>query len=129
MAAIAVSERRITGKSKAGGSVVRYYGTGTANQADTLTSTAVASGKRQKISYITCAYSAAATQAGVAISVDSQLGADYDATLTTGTANARYTVYLPNADLWLDEGDAVLVSAPAGGAGVTAAIVIAVEEF
>lgn len=129
MAAIAVSERRVTGLTRAGGQVVRYYGTGTANQADTLTSTAIASGKRQKLSYVTCAYSAAPTQAGVAISIDSQLGAGYDATLTTGTANARYTVYLPNADLWLDEGDALLVSAPAGGSGITATIVIAVEEF
>lgn len=129
MAAITVSTDRGSKVSRAGGQTVRYYGTGAANQADTLTSTVVASGKRQKLSYVTCKYSAAPTQAGVAISIDSSLGAAYDTTLTTGTANAQSTVYLPNADLWLDEGDAILVSAPAGGGVITAAIVIAVEEF
>jgi hypothetical protein len=128
MAAITVNTRRVTGQTKAGGTLVRYYGTGTSNQADTLTSTAVASGKRQKLSYVTCMYSGSPTQAGVAISIDSQLGAGYDTTLTTGSANAQATVYLPSADLWLDEGDAVVVAAPAGGS-VTAAIVICMEEF
>lgn len=129
MAAIAVTTRRVGGKSRAGGQIVRYYGTGTANQGDTLTSTVVASGKRQKLSYVTCAYSAAPTQTGVTISIDSQLGAGYDSTLVTGTANDRYTNHLPNADLWLDEGDAIIVSAPAAGGVITAAIVICVEEF
>lgn len=126
MAAITVSSER--GKSnRAGGAGIRYYGTGTSNQADTLTSTVVAEHHRQRLSYVTCAYSGSPTQAGVTVSVDSGLGSGYDVLLTTGTANARYTVYIPDSDLWLMPGDAIVVAAPAGGS-VTAAITIVVDE-
>lgn len=125
MAAITATEVR--GAHKDGVSVVRYHGTGTSNQADTLSSTAVPKHKTQRLSYISCVYSGAATQAGVTVTVDSGISSGYDALLTTGSANAQTTVYIPDGDVILLPGDAIIVAAPAGGA-VTAAITITLEE-
>lgn len=126
MAAITIATER--GKSsRVGGAGIRYYGTGASNSADTLTTTAVAEHHRQRLSYVTCVYSGAATQAGVTVTIDNGLGAGYDTLLTTGAANARTTVYVPDSDLWLMPGDAIVVATPAGGS-VTAAITVVVEE-
>ena len=124
MAAITVSEKL---SARKGGLIHTYYGTGTSNQADTLTSTAVPEHKSQRLAYVTCVYSAAATQAGVTVTLDSGLGSTYDALLTTGTANAQTTTYIPDGDVMLLSGDAIVVAAPAGGA-VTAAIAIVTVE-
>lgn len=115
--------------SHAGIQLRRFSGTGTANQADTLTSTAVGDRRSQRLKYVTVTYSAAPTQTGVTIELDSGLGAGFDATLATGTADAQDTVYIPDhAEFALLDGDAIRVSAPAGGAGITAAIAIVLED-
>lgn len=128
MAAIAVSKER--GKAhRTAGSGIRFYGTGAAASSDTLTTTAVAEHHRQRISYVSCVYSGAPTQAGVTVTIDSGLGAAYDTLLATGTANATTTVYAPDGDIWLMPGDAVLVTSPSGGGALTAAITVVVEEI
>jgi hypothetical protein len=103
----------------------RTYGTGGAASSDTLTTPTAG---RRKLKYVMCAYSGAPTQAGVTVTIDSGLGAGYDCVLTTGSANARYTVYVPAEDVvWLMDGDAIVVAAPSGGGALTAAIVIVTE--
>lgn len=100
-------------------------GTSSANQADTLTSPTTGF---RKLKYVTCSYSGAPTQAGVTISLKSGLGAGYDCVLTTGAANTRYNPYVPADEvIYLLEGDAIQVAAPAGGGLLTAAIVIVTE--
>lgn len=113
---------------RGGGALVTYYGTGAANSADTLTTTAVGAHKSQRLAYVTCAYSNTPTQAGVTVTLDSGLGAGFDTLFTTGSANARYTVYLPDGDIYLKPGDALAIAAPAGGSGLTASITVVVEE-
>lgn len=78
-----------------------------------------------KVSYVAVKYSAAPTQAGVTIELDSGAGVAYDTTLSTGSANAQNTVYFPTGDdLILANGDAIRVTAPAGGGVITSAISI-----
>ena len=107
----------------------RFYGTGTANQADTLTSTVVASHRRQRLVQVTAVYSGAPTQTGVIITIDSGISAAHDVTLHTGSADVRYTIYTPDEDIFLMPGDAILINLPAAGGVVTASATILVEEF
>lgn len=100
----------------------RYAETGAANTALTVTAPSL----NCRVLYAITAYSATPVQAGVDHKIDSGAGAGYDATLNTGTANARYTVYTPT-ELRLASDDAFLVTAPAGGAAVTASVLIVVE--
>ena len=125
MAAITPTRK---GAIKAGGIVHRFSGTSTANQADTLTSPACPERTAQKLLFVTCTYSAAPTQAGVTIELDSGAGAGFDATLSTGSANTQDTVYIPDHEVWIVPGDAIRVSAPAGGAGITANIAIYLDQ-
>lgn len=105
---------------------LRASGTGTANQTDTLTTPSQTF--NQKLSYVTVSYSAAPTQTGVLIEIDSGLGAGYDTTLFTGTANAQDTYYVPDHDsMVLFPNDAIRVTAPQAGGVITAAIVIVTE--
>jgi hypothetical protein len=96
---------------------------------NTALTVSVAPGFPFKFLYATVAYSAAATQAGVTTTLNSGISSAYDSTLNTGTANARYTNYIPDGDVRLGEDDAIDVTAPAGGAGVTAAIAVYVERL
>lgn len=126
MAAITVAS---VSAPKPGGSVFEYYGTGTANQTDTLTSTPVGGGYAEKLLWVSVKYSAAPTQTGVTIAIDSGLGAAYDTTITTGSANIQSTFFFPDhGEVWLGKGDAIVVTAPAAGGVITAAIVICTER-
>lgn len=127
MAAIDPTTKRYK-TNRAGETLVVFYGTSASNQADTLTTPAVGKNKQQRVLYTTCAYSGSPTQAGVTTAIDSGLGSGYDATVNTGSANLKYTAYAPTR-LELGFDDALIVSAPAGGSGQTAAIVVAVLEY
>lgn len=105
--------------------IERQIETGSANTALTVTMTNP--GRPFRLVAVTCAYSAAATQAGVVTTLDSGGGAGYDTTLNTGSANARYTVFIPTNDLKLGDDDVIVVDAPAGGVGVTASVAIYIE--
>ena len=108
---------------------LRFYGTGTANQSDTLTSTAVATHRRQRLIAVSVVYSAAPIQTGVLIAIDSALGSGHDVTLLTGSADVRHTYFIPDEEIWLLAGDAVIVTAPAAGGVITASIQIITEEY
>lgn len=107
-------------------SIKRYNGVSAANTAKSV-STDV--GKRLLLQQVTVAYSAAPTQAGTTVVLDSGLGAGYDCTLSTGTANARYTVYKPDTAIIINEDDIITVTAPAGGGVITASIIILTSEL
>lgn len=127
MAAITVTDK----PSRSRGGIVHYfYGTGTSNQADTLTSTAVPEHRSQQLCFITVKYSGSPTYTGTALTVevDSGIGSGYDTTLTSGTDNGQSFSYIPTGEVILGSGDAIRVSAPAGGA-VTAAIVICTKDI
>lgn len=74
--------------------------------------------------FVTVAYSAAPTQGGITVVLDSGIAADHDTTLFTGTANARFSVHAPDAEFHIFSDDIIKVTAPAGGVGITAAIAI-----
>ena len=92
--------------------------------ANTAISVSTPTGLPRKLLFATAKYSAAPTQAGVTTEVDSGAGATYDAVLNTGTANAQTTVYIPGGDVTIASDDAIKVTAPAGGAGITAAVAV-----
>jgi microcompartment protein CcmK/EutM len=104
------------------------YGKG---KADTTYSLSTIKGKKLLIDEVVVSYSGNPTHAGVAIALDSGLGADYDATLLTGSANARHTIYPVDlkTPFILLEDDALLVTAPAGGGVLTATISIIGREL
>lgn len=105
--------------------VYRYSGAGTANTDATLTTTVKHGVKRLVYAYVS--YSGAVTQTGVTVAIDSGLGSGYDITLHTGSANAQFTIYSPDEEVWLMPDDAVAVTALAGGAGDVASIVVVLE--
>lgn len=110
-----------------------YSGTSAANTAQTVSTTV---GKKQKVLKVIVKYSAAPTQTGVDITLDSALGAAFDAILLDGSeqspslANVQTTVWYPDIlnDI-LDAGDQLDVLAPAGGMGITSTIAIYTETY
>jgi len=100
--------------------IERTVGTSAANTAQTVST---ATGARKRVISVHVAYSAAPTQAGVTVTLNSGAGAGYDTLLTTGTANAQYTSYFPQ-DLYILTDDVIDVAAPAGGVGITSSISI-----
>lgn len=116
----------IVGVTPEGKKLVRHWVTGAANAIAALS---VGGHKGRRVLMVTTAYSAAPTQAGVTSTLNSGAGAGYDTLLNTGTANARYSAWFPNANLVLGDDDALDVSAPAGGAGITASIAVYTEEL
>lgn len=126
MAAVTVTtERAIAAPGRA---VIRYSGTGAANTDATLTTTAVAKHHSQRLCYVSVSYNGAVTQTGVTIGIDSALGSAFDLTITTGTANAQFTVYVPSTDIHILPGDAWTVTALAGGSGDIASLQVTTEE-
>lgn len=123
MAAITPTVRRA--QLPDGRTVVQYYGTGASNQADTFTTPSVKAGSQRLLS-VSVSYDGSATFTGTAltIGVDSGISALYDYTLTSGTDNTQFTVYLPTPALHLILGDAIVVAAPAAGAGREASIIV-----
>lgn len=109
------------------GNAFVFYGTGASNTIAALT-TSVMVERSYRVSYASATYSGAATQAGVTFGIDSVLGAGYDSTLTTGSANALNTPYAPSGDIVLIPGDAFVVTAPAGGS-VTCAIIVVLQPI
>lgn len=124
MAAVTPSELRGNRDGKA---IITYYGTGASNTDATLTTTAVVAHKTQRVLWASAVYSGSATQTGVTFTIDSARGSGYDTLLTTGSADARTSVYLPDGEILLQPGDSLAVTALAGGA-VTAAIQVVVEQ-
>ncbi|KKN47226.1 hypothetical protein LCGC14_0665150 [marine sediment metagenome] len=95
--------------------------------ANTLLALSTLVGKNRRFLFATVKYSAAPTQTGVTFEIDSGTGADYDALLNTGSANAQHTVYIPGDKVELQDDDVIKVTAPAAGGAITSAISIITE--
>lgn len=131
MAAITIGTPE-TGNAGNGIQVIRYSGTSAAASADTLTTTAVAKHHTQKLCFVSIHYSASPTYTatGLTVKIDSVLGSTFDLTLATGSVdNAQDYVYLPDPDIRLLPGDAIIVAAPSGGGAITSAIQVTVLEY
>src|SRR5574341_350220 len=103
----------------------RHSDASTANNALTVTVPGL-SGRR--LIQVLVKYSAAPTQTGVTTEMDSGVGAAYDTTLNTGAANAQSTVYNPGGTILVGNDDAIRVTAPAGGIGITSQISVYTED-
>lgn len=101
--------------------LTRTSGASAANTAKTVSTPA---DRQRQLLFVTCKYSAAPTQAGVTTTLNSGAGTAYDAVLNTGSANAQTTVYVPSGTIIVTDDDAIDVTAPAGGVGITSAIAI-----
>lgn len=115
---------------KPGGTVIKWYGTSGANSSDTLTSATVPVGSTRRLLYTLVKYSAGPTQTGVTVEIvaSSTLGTTYDTTIATHTANGQNNYFIPDEETRLLPGEAIRVTAPAGGGGITAAVQIVMEQ-
>ena len=91
------------------------------------TLTVPAANRARQLIYALVKYSAAPTQAGTTNVLTPLAGSVYATTLSTGTANAQSNAYVPGAPLFILPGDKFAVTAPDGGAGITAYITVAWE--
>lgn len=113
------------GTLPAGTKMFRHKITGSANASTALT---VAGLSGRSLLMVTAVYSGSPTQAGVTTALDSGAGSAYDSTLNTGTANATTTNYLPTVPIPIGRDDAIVITAPSGGGGITASITAYTEE-
>lgn len=97
-----------------------------ANGIGTASTTA---GKKYRLIQVCTAYSGSPTQAGVTVTLNSGLGGGFDTVLNVGTANARYTTFIPSSELIFGPEDTIDVSAPAGGGSLTSSTSIYCEEL
>ena len=102
--------------------MIRTVGTSAANTAQTVSTANVSS--VQELVMVTVAYSAAPTQTGVVITLNSGAGAGYDVALSTGSANVQDTAYLPSAPIFINADDVIDCLAPAAGGAITSAVAI-----
>lgn len=109
-----------------GRSLSRFSAASAANTALTASTDAV---RARRLLSVTVKYSAAPTQTGATVTLNSGAGAAYDAVLNTGSANAETTVYVPDGVVIIATGDAIDVLAPAGGGVITSAVTIYTEDL
>lgn len=102
------------------------YGTSAANTDGTLSAVMTVPSVLLAVFVV---YSGSPTQAGVTTVLNSNLGVGYDDTFNTGSANLKTTNYLPSVPVPLQVGDAIDVTALAGGSGQTAAIQIITQAI
>jgi len=117
---------KVSTGTKGRGNLNKYTQASGANAAQTCSTDG---GQVEKLLYVLTSYSATPTQTGVTITVNSNTDAAYDTLLNTASANVRYNLYNPTDDIIIRKGDALDVTAPAGGAGITSAISIYTEAL
>lgn len=105
-----------------GGFGLLASGTSAANSSQTVS--AGGFGRPFRVLSVEIAYSGPATQGGVTVTRNAELGAAFDTLLDTLAANSQYSVYIPTEPLVLRPGDTLDVAAPAGGGGVTSHIAV-----
>ncbi len=106
------------------GNKKRTVGTSGANQSQTVSTP---TGAVRRLLQVLVAYSNTPTHSGVTVTLNSGAGSAYDTVLYTGSANARYTAYIPDGEVIIFEDDTIDVTAPAGGAGITSSVSIYTE--
>lgn len=97
--------------------------------ANTVLTVTTPTGATRKLLFVAVKYSAAPTQTGVTVALLSGLGAAYNALLFTAAPNLLDSIYLPDGDLVIADSDAFVITAPAGGAGITSSISIYTEAL
>lgn len=106
------------------GGVLRLSDNAGANAPVTITSTA---GTAWRLRSVEVLYSTSVTQT-VTITRDSGAGAAWDAPIgTIALSSAAGGAWRPGEDVILSPDDAVVVTAPAGGGGVTVALAVYME--
>lgn len=95
--------------------------------ADTALSLSTLAGVAHRLLFVAVRYSASPTQAGVGIDLDSGAGTAWDTRLSTGSANAQNTVFLPENAIRITDDDVIKVTAPSAGGVITSQISIYVE--
>lgn len=115
----------LVGRTNDGRGIWRHHETGGANAILNATKTP---GVASRVISVHCKYSAVPTQAGVTSNLDSGAGSAYDVILATSAANAQNSSQLFNGSVCLGDDDGILVTAPAGGVGITAAVTIYTED-
>lgn len=109
------------------GDLERWGDTSAADTAKTVSTSVTPRGVR-KLKQVITHYSGVPVQAGVTVVLNSGLGASYDTTLNTGSANAQDTVYTPSTPITLWPDDVIDVTAPAGGGVLTSQTWIITER-
>jgi hypothetical protein len=123
MAAITATK---TAENHKKGRLVRFYGTSTANQSDTLSTDGLRAGR---LICCTVAWTSAVTK-NVTVQLISGISAGYNALLTTMAASAAVTVsYTPTVEFVIATGDKIMLTNDAGGSAITAAMTIYLEEL
>lgn len=128
---MAFSVQRL-GTTQRGGALIRLTEQSAANAA--LNDSYTPGGVWRLVS-ASVAYSAVPVQAGASFTLVSGAGAAYNSQLYAGAANAQFTNWPNEASGFQADakgplyggGDAISVSAPAGGAGITSAASIYIE--
>lgn len=104
----------------------RWTETGTANT-QLVTGTTTTDAYVRKLVWVGVKYSAAASVTAV-VSLDSGAGAAFDHVLASMVISAGTDgIYIPDEDLEILETDAIVVTCPAGGVGITASVSIYTE--
>jgi len=107
--------------------LVKSYETSGENEAVAV-ATPTGRGRLRRLVAVMVKYSDPVTK-NVTVTYDAAHGAAYDATLhTIALSNAATGSWIPTTDVWLAPDDAIVATAEAGGAGVTAAVTVLTEE-
>lgn len=114
------------GRTPDGRAIWRFHETGAANAQ--LVASCPGAGRRFIQAY--CMYSAAPTHSGVIFSLASGLGSAFDVVWAAGAANAQRTFGTSGIPAGpLDDSDNFVVTAPAGGVGITASVAVYMEDM
>jgi hypothetical protein len=124
---MAMTQSKVGPMNQYEGSLHRYVETGSANTQ--LVSTVGPIGQPFRVVSVIVSYSAAPTQTGTLVKLVSGAGAAYGATLSTGTANAQFTLFQGTNDLIFGSDDSITVTAPAAGGVITASVAVYIEKM
>lgn len=94
-----------------------------------LDSSPLSDRKPHQLEWIGVKYSSAMpNHTGIFVEIVSEDGTDFGTLLLMGNADDQFLFYQPDADLHLESGDVVRVTAPAAGGQITSAITIQMRE-
>ena len=103
------------------GTLVIFSQTSAGNTAQTVSTDGA---QPYRVLFATVRYSAAPTQTGVVVTLNSAIAAAYDTALETGAANTQDHFFQPTTDLDIHSDDVLDVLAPAAGGAITSAATI-----
>lgn len=118
------------GRAK-GGAIERWVGTSAANTAQTI-STSTTDGICRRLLLVSAQYSAAPTETGVIITLNSGAGTGYDTALKTFAANTQANFWPLSTDqqmVVILPDDTIDVLAPAAGGVITSTVVIYTQRL